>query len=127
MKAILVLLIGFTMAASAQRNGAVVLGEANVDGGLDHDRIVVTAERGEYRAIRLRVQKAAVEFDRVVVHYGNGSSEPIPIRHVIPAGGETRLIDLPGGRRVIQSVEFWYGRGNWRNDRRPRVILVGVN
>jgi hypothetical protein len=127
MKAILVLLIGFTMAASAQRNGAVVLGEANVDGGLDHDRIVVTAARGEYRAIRLRVQNAAVEFDRVVVHYGNGSSEPIPIRHVIRAGGETRLIDLPGGRRVIQSVEFWYGRGNWSNAHRPRVILVGIN
>jgi hypothetical protein len=127
MKTILALLIGFTLAASAQpRRGGVILGEARVDGGVDHDRIVVTAARGEYRAIRLRVENAAVKFDRVVVHYGNGSSEPIAIRRIIRAGDETRAIDLPGARRVIESVEFWYERGNWRNERRPRVVLMGI-
>src|SRR5205807_6214085 len=103
MKTILALLIGFSLAASAQpRHGAVILGEAHVDGGVDHDRIVVTAARGEYRAIRLRVENAAVKFDRVVVHYGNGSSQPIPVRRVIRAGDETPAVDLPGARRVIQ-------------------------
>jgi len=127
MKTILALLIGFSLAASAQpRHGAVILGEAHVDGGVDHDRIVVTGARGEYRAIRLRVEASAVKFDRVIVHYGNGSSEPIPIRRVIRAGEETRVIDLPGQRRVIESVEFWYERGNWRNERRPRVVLFGI-
>jgi hypothetical protein len=127
MKSILVLLIGFSLAASAQpRHEAVILGETHVDGGVDHDRIVVTAARGEYRAIRLRVEGSAVKFDRVVVHYGNGHSEPIPVRRLIHAGEETRVIDLQGDRRVIQSVEFWYERGNWRNEGRPRVILFGI-
>jgi hypothetical protein len=127
MKTLLALLIGFTLAASAQpRRGQVVLGEARVDGGVDHDRIVVTAAKGEYRAIRLRVENGPVRFDRVVVHYGNGQSEPINIRRRINAGGETRAIDLPGNRRVIESVEFWYERGNWRNERRPRVVLLGI-
>ena len=116
MKTILALLIGFSLAASAQpRHGAVILGEARVDGGVDHDRIVVTAARGEYRAIRLRVENAPVRFDRVVVHYGNGSSEPISVRHRIQPGDETRAIDLPGARRVIESVEFWYERADWTN------------
>jgi hypothetical protein len=127
MKTVLALLIGFTLAASAQpRRGTVILGEARVDGGVDHDRIAVTAARGEFRAIRLRVENGPVRFDRVIVHYGNGHSEPIQVRRKVPAGGETHAIDLPGGRRVIESVEFWYERGGWRNERRPRVVLLGV-
>jgi hypothetical protein len=61
----------------------------------------------------------------VVVHFGNGSSERISIRFVIPAGGQTRVIDLPGERRVIESVEFWYRKADWRS-RRPRVRLFGL-
>src|SRR4051812_48633754 len=113
MKTLLTLLMGFTLAASAQprSEGVVLLGESHVDGAVDHDRIMVTAARGEYRAIRLRVENAAVKFDRVVVHFGNGSAETLAIRRRINAGGETRAIDLPGARRVIESVEFWYERG----------------
>jgi hypothetical protein len=100
------------------------LGEANVDGAVDHDRIAVTAAKGEYRAIQIRVQKGAIEFAKVVVHFGNGSHEEIAIRQRIRAGGQTRVIDLPGDRRVIQSVEFWYGKANWRENR-PLVRLYG--
>src|ERR1041384_1775845 len=127
MKTVLALLIGFTLAASAQpRRGWEHLGDATVDGAVDHDRIVVTGAKGGFRAIRLRVNTAAVKFDHVVVHYANGSSNPIDIRRKISAGGETRVIDLPGDRRVIESVEFWYERGNQRNPARPRVALFGM-
>jgi hypothetical protein len=97
-----------------------------VDGAADHDNIVVTGSRGAFRAILIRVQKAPIEFDRVVVHYGDGDSEPIHIRSRIPAGGQTRVIDLPGSRRIIRSVEFWYARAS-RSPRRPRVRLFGMH
>jgi hypothetical protein len=100
------------------------LGEAHVDGSVDHDRIVVTKAKGGYRAIQIRVAKGPIEFGRVVVHFGNGTSEEIAIRERIPAGGQTRVIDLPGARRIIESVEFWYARANWREDR-PMVRLWG--
>lgn len=126
MKTLVALLIGCSLAAVAQpRRERVVLGEAHVDGGVDHDRIVVTGARGEYRAIQLRVENAAIEFDRVVVHFGNGSSEPIALRRRIPAGQETRVIDLPGQRRIVESIEFWYARGNWDNPHRPKVVAFG--
>jgi hypothetical protein len=119
-----VLLLSCSAVALAQR--WAYLGEANVDGAADHDNIVVTRSRGAFRAILIRVQKAPIEFDRVVVHYGDGDSEPIHIRSRIPAGGQTRVIDLPGNRRIIRSVEFWYARAS-RSPRRPRVRLFGMH
>ena len=122
---LLLLLIGLSVAAQAQRPRWEYLGEANVDGAVDHDNIAVTGARGEFRAIQIRVEKGPIEFDRVVVHYGNGVSEPVPVHAVIPAGGQTRAIDLPGQRRIIERVEFWYARANLRS-RRPRVRLWGM-
>jgi len=101
------------------------LGEANVDGAIDHDTIRVTGAKGAFRAIQIRVVNGAIRFDRVVVHFANGSSEPIAVRARINAGGQTRAIDLPGERRVIESVEFWYQRGNWRS-LKPQVRLWGI-
>ena len=120
----LLLILSLTTIAFAQK--WEYLGEANVDGAIDHDRIVVTAAKGEYRAIEIRVEKGAIVFDRVVVHFGNGSSDPISIRSRIPAGGKTRVIDLPGNRRIIESVEFWYERGNWASEK-PKVRLWGLH
>jgi hypothetical protein len=121
----LFLLLSLTLTAQAQRGGMQYLGEANVDGGVDHDNIVVTRAEGVFRAIQLRVEKGAIEFDRAIIHYGNGQSQDIAIRSRIPAGGETRVIDLPGDRRVIRSVEFYYRRGGW-GERRPKVRLFGL-
>jgi hypothetical protein len=53
------------------------------------------------------VEDAAIEFDRVVVHFGNASAVPIQVRPKIAAGGQKRAIDLPGKERIIESVEFW--------------------
>ena len=119
-----VLLLSCSAVSLAQR--WAYLGEANVDGAVDHDNIVVTGSRGAFRAIQIRVQKAPIEFDRVVVHYGDGDSEPIHIRSKIPAGGQTHVIDLPGNRRIIRSVEFWYARAS-RSPRKPKVRLFGMH
>jgi len=110
----------------AQRRGRwEYLGEANVDGGVDHDMIRVGAQDGRFRAIQIKVQGGAIDFQQVIVHYGNGQRETIAMRERIPAGGQTRAIDLPGERRVIQGVEFFYAKANWRS-RRPKVRLFGM-
>jgi hypothetical protein len=102
------------------------LGQANVDGRVDHDRISVGRWRGRFQRIQIRVERAPIEFHRVVVHYANGRSEEVQIRQRIPSGGQTRAIDLRGDDRNIDSVEFLYARGGWRYGRTPRVRLYGV-
>jgi hypothetical protein len=102
------------------------LGQANVDGRVDRDRISVGRGRGRFQRIQIRVERAPIEFQRVIVHYANGRSEEVNIRQRIPSGGQTRAIDLRGDDRNIDSVEFFYSRGGWRYGRAPRVRLYGV-
>jgi hypothetical protein len=110
--------------AYAQRGRMVYLGNAHVDGSTDHDSIKVGHNDGTFRAIQLRIRGGAVNFERVIVRYGNGTSEEIAIRSRIPDGGHTRIIDLPGDRRIIQSVDLWYSKDRWT--KRPQVSLYAV-
>ena len=122
--ALAMLFVSVLSAAGSPRHGRDFLGSAHVDGRADHDVIHVGRSDGRFRAIQLRVNGGAIDFDRVIVHFGNGTAEELVIRSRIPSGGETRFIDLPGERRVIESVEFWYGKERW--DRRPEVRLYGI-
>lgn len=101
------------------------LGDAHVDGGRDHDDIKVTAVRGPFRAVQIRVEGSGIRFGRVIVHYGDGEAEPLEIRNFIRAGQQTRVIQLARGPRIIRDVEFYYARARWRGPR-PRVVLMGV-
>jgi hypothetical protein len=121
----LLLALVFSTSAYAQYGGRWdYLGSAHVDGQQDHDNIKVGRHDGRFRAIQLRVSGGEIFFERVLVHYGNGQTEELAIRDRIPPGGATRAIDLPGDRRVIESVELWYGKARWEH--RPKVSLFGL-
>jgi hypothetical protein len=108
----------------AQYGHMMRLGDAHVDGRVDHDSIHVGRHDGTFRAIQLHVSGGAINFERVIVRYGNGGTEELAIHAVIPAGGSTRVIDLPGDRRVIESVDLWYAKASWSHH--PKVTLYGV-
>ncbi len=130
----MLLIFGVTGVISAQRPDLgghmhgrwTLLGQASVDGRGDRDRIPVGQERGRFRRIQIKVDRAPIEFHRVVVHYANGRSEEVDVRQRISAGGQTRAIDLRGDDRAIDSVEFLYSKGRWRAGREPRVRLYGI-
>jgi hypothetical protein len=110
----------------AQRMGRwSLLGEATVNGSLDHDRINVGRNDGRFRALQIQVDRAPIEFQRVVVHYANGQEESLELRDRINPGRRTRAIDLQGGDRVITHIDFWYSKGNWSSRRMPRVRVYG--
>jgi hypothetical protein len=103
------------------------LGERSVADRADHDVIAVTAAKGTFRALRLRVEDRAVQFRDVKVHFGDGTTQDVTIRKVIPAGGESRVIDIRGrGDRVVRSVEFWYDAQSL-SGKQATVKLYGKN
>ena len=115
-------LLAYAAPAHAERWS--YLGQAHVDGVRDHDNIDIGRAAGRYRALQIRVANAPIDFDRVVVHYGNGQSEILHVRQKIRAGGSTRAIQLAGDR-VVSSLELWYGKARLRS-RRPEVSVFGL-
>ena len=101
----------------------VYLGNAHVDGQHDHDDIKVGNASGRYRFLQIRVVNAPIQFDHIVVHYGNGEPETIAVRDVIPAGGKSRAIKLQGDRYVA-SFELWYAKAD-PNSSKPELTLWG--
>src|SRR4051812_1033491 len=91
------------------RGDWVKLGERWVDGTHDRDVIPVGAREGSYRRIMIVVENSALEMHSVVVHFSDGSAFAPETRHVFAANTRSHVIDLPGARRNIRSVEFRYG------------------
>ena len=102
----------------------VMLGTAHVDKSEDHKTIHVGSEAGQFHNIQLRVNGGAVDFQRVVVHFVDGTQEELAVAERVRSGGKTRELDLPGERRTIDSVELRYGKENL--DTRPEVSLYGA-
>ena len=95
--------------AHAARNGFVYLGERFVNGGMDHDVIQVGRRDGRFHEIMIVVERAPIELFDLVVTFGNGERWEAHTRLVFGAGSTSRNIDLPGGARIIQRVDFRYG------------------
>jgi len=102
----------------------VMLGTAHVDKSEDHKTIHVGSEAGQFHSIQLRVSGGPVEFQQVIVHFGDGSKEELADAERVRSGAKTRELDLPGERRTIDSVELRYSKENL--DTRPEVALYGA-
>lgn len=100
------------------------LGVRSAHSGVDRDEIHVGAGEGEFRKIKLGVTQVAVQFEKVVIHFGDGSEQTVALRDRIRAGGESRAIDLEGGKRTIEKVVFWYHTSRARK-RDGEVHLYG--
>ena len=98
------------------------LGHGRIDGTLDHQKIQVTRRGGLFTAIQVRISGDAVFFDRVVIHFDNGTSQDVAIRDRI-APSAKNIFEFHGERRSVESVELWYFNQRWQND--PMVMVYG--
>jgi len=96
------------LSAFAQASPWAHLGDRTVNFHVESDSIHVGRDDGRFRSIRISVSDGDVHFIDLKVRFRNGDVYDIPIRSVIPAGGESRVIELPGRRRVISDVVFHY-------------------
>jgi len=100
------------------------LGYTQLDGTEDHRAIQIARRDRLFGTIQLRVSGEPIFFDRVVLHFGNGSSKELIVSGRISPGGSDYTIELPDERRVLESVELWYYRESW--GRNPKVSLYGM-
>jgi hypothetical protein len=129
--AVLVLMAGVlgaacaTYAQTGRGPNWVLLGERVVTDKSDHDTIRVGRDRGSFTAVKFEVRRHGVDFHRVVVHFANGEDQKVELRNSIPAGGETRVIDIDGANRIITSIDFWYDAKTLGRGRSATVRSLG--
>jgi len=109
--------------AHAMRQGYSYLGERFVNGGADHDRIQVGRADGRFTSIMIVVENAPVEIFDIDVTFGDNEKFRVPTRLVFGPDSTSRMVDLPGGARVIKHVDFYYG--NLRGAGQAKVELWG--
>jgi hypothetical protein len=123
--ALLALVLSISVNAQSHTKKPVFLGERLVNDRLDRDVVAVTAGRGEFRAIQIRVKGASVDFHTVIVVYGNGRTQEVEMRNTIRAGGSSRIIDLIGDERIIKQIDFLYDANTIRG-RKAVVRVFGI-
>src|SRR5215470_11792759 len=117
------LLIGAAVALEAQqRHPWVLLGTKAIEGRVDNDEIKMHG-KDTFTTLQFRVTGAAVQFDRIIVEYGNHNSRPYPFRMLVRPNGASPVLDLAGGERDITEVRFWYEKASW--GKKPEVRLFG--
>lgn len=102
------------------------LGEKEVKDRSEQDTWHLGATKGQFRRLKLTVQKRAVRFYKLEVTYTSGQKQSFEIRNLIPAGGETRALDLDGKDRFISKVDIWYEASTARRGVRSQVTLYGL-
>ena len=117
------LALAFATSLLARGQTWAFLGSTQVDRSQDHSKVQISRRDRLFRAIQLRVSDV-IFFDRLVVHFGNGTSQELVVSDRISPEGRNYVIDLPGERRPLESVELWFYKEPWGHN--PRVSLYGI-
>jgi len=103
-----------------------LLGTVSAGHNGDHDVIEVNGPSDYYRKLKFKVTDSPLTMNRMVVTYDDhGAPENIDTKTDIPKGGESRVIDLKGGKRKIKNVQFWFETKGFLNGKAD-VTLFGM-
>jgi len=114
---------GVARAEGWDSKGWIKLGEREVNGRVDHDRIEVGKADGKFTKLTLYVEKSDLELLDFEITFGNKEKWHPEVRHTFKEGTRTRVIDLRGDERVIKSIDLKYK--NLPGGGRARVEVWG--
>ena len=104
-------LVGFGGSARADgwdSKGWVKLGEREVNGKFDHDKIEVGKYDGKFTKLTLFVEKSEIELLDFEITFGNKERFHPEVKYFFKEGQRTRVIDLPGDERTIKDINLKY-------------------
>lgn len=112
-----------TPAAVWDSRGWVMLGEQNVNGRVDRDRIQVGRYEGRFNKLTLVVLDSDLELQELKIVFADRTEYNPNVRQVFRESSRTRVIDLPPSEQVIQRIDLKYR--NLPGGGRARVQVWG--
>lgn len=95
-------------AFSWDSRGWTKLGERDVDGRVDRDRIQVSRYEGKFSKMTIVVRDSDLEMQDFAVKFDRGREWRPRINHYFRENQRTHVIDFPGDDRTIKYIEFKY-------------------
>lgn len=131
---VLALFVWNIQPAVAQKPGVVVgnepgwqkIGET-VASFKSQDESISVIGADEFSAIKIRVEDAPLEIERMQVFYESGDMEEIDVKQTIQAGDESKVFRLEHPDRDIQKVAFTYNTVPNAEGDKADVELYGLN
>ena len=102
------------------------LGDKKVGFGVDHDVIRFGNWKDDVRQIKLKITDGPLRVYDIKVYFDNGEFQTIALKSRFNQGGESRVIDLVGGLRHLDRIEFTYETRGFAKGR-SRVAVWGRN
>jgi hypothetical protein len=100
------------------------IGETTVDFKTEKDEIkVVGANR--FASIKFKVKDAPINLIDMELYYDSATVHKITVNSPIPAGAESKVIDLKGTEPNIRKIVFVYRTVNNRKDEKAHVEVWG--
>jgi hypothetical protein len=119
------LLIGTAFAVAFAAAGPAAawdrIGQRNVRDRMETDTMIIEGHK-MYDRIRVCVHRQPVHFIDIDIIFRNGGRQDVTVAARINPGDCTRVIDLDGGQRDIQSITFRYEE----TSRKRRTATVRV-
>ena len=114
---------GPALKANFDPAGWVLLGEKTVEGKGDFDQIQVGKVEGKFTKLMVVVEDSDLEMHDMEITFGNGKKQKPAVKHFFRENDRTRAIDLPGNKRFIKNIKFWYS--NLPGGGKARVAVYG--
>lgn len=119
--------------ASAQKPGVVVSNEPGwqkigetVASFKSQDESIAVLGADEFAAIKIKVEDAPLQIDRLQVFYESGDMEEFDVKKRIQAGEESQVFRLKHQDRDIQKVAFTYNTAPNSEGEKADVELFGL-
>ena len=127
LSSIVIVVFSLTTAFKTSDTGSwTFLGDKNVGFGVDHDVIHFGNWKDDVRQIKLKITEGPLKMYRMNIHFDNGSVQEVTLRNRFAQGSESRVIDLDGGLRHLNKIEFWYETKGFLRGK-SRVAVWGRN
>ena len=102
----------------------IKLGERTVNYTVDHSEIVFEGLNTNVSALRVKVRRGAINLHRCVVFYQDNQTHEIDVLNSIPAGQESKVMELPIPTKTINKLVFTYDTKN-RATQKAEVEVLG--
>jgi hypothetical protein len=102
------------------------LEDKKVGFGVDHDVINFGNWKDDVSQIKLKITDGPLKMYTMKIYFDNGAVQNVELRNRFAQGSESRVIDLDGGLRHLNKIEFWYETKGFARGR-ARVAVWGKN